>query len=336
VGQIESHAPQLGVVASDLLQARLHVPDIGDLAAQMEVHQTEDVLSVEPLELVEEPHQLDCGEPEFGALPAALGPAARALGGQLDTHSGGRLDAHITGYFEQHVQLVELLQDHDHRVPQLLAHESEAHELLVLVPVADDEMAGVLVQAQHCLKLRLAAALETDTMGSAEFDDLLHHVALLIDLDRIDGGIGPGVAEFLDGVLELTREGLDARAKDVREAEQEGKADALGLKVERQIVEIQTTFPVGIGVHGDVPVRTHAEVTQTPTVHVVQLLCVLRGPSWRCNSCSDRAAPAKGEAAIVMRSLGEGKRCRSSCCLPVAPALHPDPPMRPAAPGTRP
>src|SRR3954470_2896903 len=43
MGQIEAHAAELGVVSADLLQAGLHETDIGDLAAEMEVHQLEDV-----------------------------------------------------------------------------------------------------------------------------------------------------------------------------------------------------------------------------------------------------------------------------------------------------
>ena len=69
---------------------------------------------------------------------------------------------------------------------ELLAHEGEAHELLVLVAVADDQVIGVLGQAEHRLQLRLAAALEADAVRLAELDDLLDDVPLLIDLDRID------------------------------------------------------------------------------------------------------------------------------------------------------
>ena len=151
MGEIEAHVPELDVVAPDLLQPGLHVPDIGDLAAQMEVDQLEDVLPVHPVEPVEQLHQLDGAEPELRPLPAALGPAARALGGQLDPHAGGRLDAHLVRHLEQHLQLAELLQHDHHLVPQLLAHQRQAHELLVLVAVADDQVIAGLAQAEHRL-----------------------------------------------------------------------------------------------------------------------------------------------------------------------------------------
>ena len=107
---------QLGVVAADLLQPGLDVADVGDLAAEVEVDQLEDVLPAQPLELVEQLHQLDRAEPELRALAAALGPPARALGRELDPDAGRRLHAHLVGHLEQHVELAELLEHDDHRV----------------------------------------------------------------------------------------------------------------------------------------------------------------------------------------------------------------------------
>ena len=45
---------------------------------------------------------------------------------------------------EQHVELAQLLEHDEDLVPELLAHEGQAHELLVLVAVADDEVVGGL------------------------------------------------------------------------------------------------------------------------------------------------------------------------------------------------
>ena len=102
------------------------------------------------------------------------------------------VDAHLVGHLEQHVDLAQLLDHDEHLVAELLAHEGEAHELLVLVAVADDQVVGVLGEAEHRLQLRLAAALEADAVRLAELDDLLDDVALLVDLDRIDRGVAAG------------------------------------------------------------------------------------------------------------------------------------------------
>jgi hypothetical protein len=164
-------------------------------------------------------------------------------------------------------------------MPQLLAHERQPHELLVLVAVADDEMVGGLVEAEHCLELRLAAALEADAVGGAELDDLVDHVALLVHLNRVDSRIGPLVAELLDRVVELGSEGLDAGAQDIGEAKQQRQTDTLGMEIHGQVVQIQSAFPIGVGMNGDVTFAVHPEVAEPPSGHVVQLLSVPGGPA---------------------------------------------------------
>ena len=159
--------------------------------------------------------------PNFDFSPPLLAQRPDPSVDELDADADARLGLHLVGHLEQHVELVELLDDDDDLVAQLLAHEGQAHELLVLVAVADDEVVAGLAQAQHGLQLRLAAALEPDAELLPELDDLLHHVALLVHLDRVDRGVAPFVAELLDRVGEMPREGRDARPQDVGEAEQE-------------------------------------------------------------------------------------------------------------------
>ena len=170
-------------------------------------------------QLVDRLHELRGVEAELRLLAAALLPAAEAARRELDAHAGRRRHAHLVGDLEQHVDLAQLLDDDEHLVAELLAHEGEAHELLVLVAVADDQVIGVLGEAEDRLELRLAAALEADAVRLAELDDLLDDVALLIDLDRIHGRVAAGVAELLARLLEARRQRLDARAKDVGEAQ---------------------------------------------------------------------------------------------------------------------
>ncbi len=116
------------------------------------------------------------------------------------------------------------------------------------------------------------------TPGGAELDDLLDHVALLVDLDRVDGGVAPFVPEFLDGVLELGGQGLDPGLEDVGEAEQQRQADALGVEVEGQVVEVESALGIRVGVDDDAPLGVDPEEAEAPALHVVQLLRVLDGP----------------------------------------------------------
>jgi hypothetical protein len=194
--------------------------------------------------------------PNLDFSPARLRPAARALARELDAHADRRRHAHLARDRQQHVELAHLLDDDEHGVPELLAHEGEAHELLVLVAVADDEVIGAVGQREDGLQLGLGAALESDAGCLAELDDLLDHVALLVHLDRIDGRVLPLVLELGDGAREAGVQHLDARLEDLREPQEHGEVDALGLEVVRELEEVERLLgTVLVGAHDDAPGR---------------------------------------------------------------------------------
>ena len=74
---------------------------------------------------------------------------------------------------------------------------------------------------EHRLQLGLAPHLQPHPVLLAELEDLLHHVPLLVHLDRVDGGVAALEAVLLDRAAELLRERLHARAEDVGEAQEE-------------------------------------------------------------------------------------------------------------------
>ena len=151
------------------------------------------------------------------------------------------IDAQLVGDLEQHVDLAQLLEHDEHLVAELLAHEGEAHELLVLVAVADDEVVGALGEAEDGLELRLAAALEADAVRLAELDDLLDHVALLVHLDRIHGRVAARVAELLDRAASKLLDASDSmrerRMSEKRSSS--GQPHALRFEIHRQLVEVE-------------------------------------------------------------------------------------------------
>ena len=191
------------------------------------------------LQPVDRLHELRGVEPELRLLAAALLPASEAARRQLDADAGRRRHAHLVRHLEQHVDLAQLLDHDEDLVSELLAHEGEAHELLVLVAVADDQVIGVLGEPEHRLQLRLAAALESHLMRLAELHDLLDDVALLIDLDRIDGRVAAGVARTPRA---LPRSASSARSMRERRMSEKrsstGQRDPLLLEIVRDLVQV--------------------------------------------------------------------------------------------------
>ena len=234
-------------------------------------------------QLVDHANELARAESELRLLATALRPSSVSLGGELDAHAGLRRDAHFVRDAQQHIELAFLLDDDEHFVAELLAHEGEAHELLVLVAVADDQVVRRLAEREHRLQLRLAAAFDADAMRRAELHDLLDDVPLLIDLDRIDEGVLSLVLEFLDRAIEGVVERFDARAEDVAEAEEHGEADALLTKIHREIEEIEPAIGAReIGTDDRMSLLVDVEVADAPPFDVVQRARLIDAPRGRC------------------------------------------------------
>ena len=213
VADAHARRVQLRVEARDLLQPGLDVADVGDLGAEVEVDELEDLEAVGVAQLVDDSNELARAESELRLLAAALRPAPMALGGQLDAHARLRRHAHLVGNTQQHIELTFLLDDDEHLVAELLAHEGEAHELLVLVAVADDHVIRRFAEREHGLQLRLAAALDADAVRRAELHDLLDDVALLIDLDRVHEGVRSLVLELLYRAIGRRRTSVSMRER---------------------------------------------------------------------------------------------------------------------------
>ena len=271
VRDVEAHRAQFGVEARQLLQAALDEADVGDLRSQMAVDQLHDAELAGRGQLVDDLHELGGAQAELRLLAAGLRPAAAALGAQLDAHPAFGLHAHLLRDLQQHVELADLLDDDEHLVTEPLAHEGEPHELFVLVAVADDEMVGALPQREHGLQLRLRSALETNPGRLAELDDLLHHVPLLVDLDRIHRGVAAGVRELLHRAVELRVERLDPRAEDVGESQQHRKGHALRFQVDRELEQVERAIRmVLVGPDDDVSLLVDVEESVAPALDVVQ------------------------------------------------------------------
>ncbi len=211
---------QAGVDAAGLVHRGADLADVGDLRAQVVVDQLE---AVEHAGAGEQVHRLDnlVGvEPEDGALAAGLGPVAAGLGRQLDADAENGLGVQGLGALEDERQLVGHLHHEDAGEADLGGVEAEVDELLVLVAVADEHRLLVAHHAHGGDQLRLGAGLETVVVARAELGDLLHHLLLLVDLDRVGAHEAAGVAQLFHGGAEGLVEAGDLGVEDVLDAQE--------------------------------------------------------------------------------------------------------------------
>src|SRR5262249_56854619 len=98
----------LDVESTRLAQRVLHVADVGNLAAEVEVEQLEAVEQPRLAHEADRIHQLRAGEPEFRAIAARGLPPASAAGGELHPNPNPRLDAGGPSHFADQRQLGRL------------------------------------------------------------------------------------------------------------------------------------------------------------------------------------------------------------------------------------
>jgi len=162
------------------------------------------------------------GEPELGLLAAGVLPLALADGGQAHAHAQHGAHAQIPGRLHDAVQLRGLLDDDVDPVAQQPADQGQAQVLPVLVAIAHDHAAGAR-ECQHRHQLRLAARLQAHPVA-AGLEDLLHHGALLVHLDGVDGGVVAGKAGLGPCVVEGLTQAVHPVGEDVLEADQHRQA----------------------------------------------------------------------------------------------------------------
>jgi hypothetical protein len=257
--------------------------DRGDLRADVEVHELEAVEHVLGAQAVDRLDDLRRRQAELAALAARVGPLADALGHQPRADADVRPDADVARHADHHVELGEAVDHEDRGAAEALRHERGLDVAAVLVAVADEQRAGRVEQRECDDQLGLAADLEADPVRRAEADDLLHDVALLVDLDRVDAAEAAFVRVVGDRLGERAREPAHAARHDVREPHQERQPEAALLELGQQLEEIDRRAFRAARRHLDVTAFVDAEEAGAPVRDLIELGAVLERPtSHRC------------------------------------------------------
>ena len=278
IAHVGAQAVQLHEDAAGLAQRVLDRADVRDLRADVEVEELQAVEHALGLQALHRGHHLRRGEAELRPVAGGLHPLAGALRAEARPHADHGPDVELAARGQDGVELGHAVHGDDDLAPELLGEERRLDEGLVLVAVAEDEGLGVVVHGQGHQELGLAARLDAEVEGAPVLDQLLDHVALLVDLDRVDAAVAALVVVLGDGLLEGAAELLHAGAQDVGEADQEGKVEAAGAEVVDELLEVDGRRAGPAGGDLDVAGLVDAEEVLAPTVDVVKLDRVLDRP----------------------------------------------------------
>ncbi len=261
----------LGVVTGRFAHARLDVLDIGHLGAQVKMQQLHAIQPPGGTAVLDGRHQLRRTQAELGLLAPGVLPVTLADAHQPHPQADARRHAQLVRQRQQRRQLGHLLHHDMHVKAQLLAHQRQAQVFRVLVAVADDGIARV-GQGQHGQQLRLGARLQADALAVfTGAQNLVHHPALLVHLDRIHRRIAALIVVALNGLPEGPGQQLHPLAKNPGKTRQyrgpqPGRPAAFQHRFQRGLAAL-----LAIGPHTQLALVVDSEVAVAPAIHVVDV-----------------------------------------------------------------
>ncbi len=274
--QWQAQGAQLGIVADGFAEALAIVGQVGDLRTHVEVQQAHALLQAGGAEALDHRQQLGSGETELGLLATGVGPFARRQGRQPHPQANLGRDLELGRLLDHQRDLGLLLDDDEDTVAQFLAHQRQANEFAVLVAVADDG-AALGRQRQHRHQLRLGTGFQTDG-DVAGGDDVFHHRFLLVDLDRIEGGVAALVVEALDVAIEGTGQVAHLALENVGETHQQRQRQPRFAQLADQHMEVDRLAVRAVGADFDVAGIADGEVAGTPVANTIDAAAVRHGP----------------------------------------------------------
>ena len=196
-----------------------------------------------------------------------LAPMAAPLRGKLDAQPQHRINPQRLAPLHHQLQLRRHLQHQHYIQSQLLGLQRQIDELGILVAIADQQRLAVMHERQRRQQLGLAAHFQTIMVLPPILGHLLHHLLLLVHLDRIN----PTVPPLVPLVPDLLPEGLvqfpDARIQQIRKPEERRQME-IPVLLQQALDDLHQTHlgivTVALQPHGGFPIAVHPEKPMTP------------------------------------------------------------------------
>jgi hypothetical protein len=303
--ETRAEAGELRVDLGELVDGVLHAADVVQLRARVAVHQLQAVEHAVRAQHFDELQDLGREQAELGAVSRRFAPSAGALGCELHAHADLRAHLVLLRVLQDVAELREVLDDRDDRPAELGREDHRLDVVVVLEAVADDEPAGrVARHGHHREELGLAAGLEAEAEVGAAAVDLLDDEALLVDLDREDGGVAVLVVVLGDGRGEGIVQGPQTVAQDVGKAKHHRRGQVARLELAHDLVEVDLALAAPVGPAHGVAGGVDAEVARSPGPDRVELLGVLYAP---VRSRRYRSASQAVQIAVPFAARGRGR-----------------------------
>ena len=215
--------------------------------------------------------QFHGAQTELGILAAALGPFARAFAQQPRADADERFHTERFGNRDDVLQLFQLFDDHDDAFAELDAEQRHLDELRVLVAVADDESALLVLQRKAGEEFRLAADFQAEVVRLAGIENFLHDFAELVHLDGKHAAILALKIKFRDGALKRLVNRLNAMPQNILKANEQWKFQPATFGFFNDVRDVHARARVLQGFGDDVAGVVDVKILRAPALDVVEV-----------------------------------------------------------------
>ena len=194
--------------------------DVGNLRTLMIVQHPQAAQVALLLELIHHTDDLRSIETEDRLVPGAFLPMPGTACRESDAYPEIWQHVDFSRSFKNEVELTGHFKHQHHSEAHLLGVQGKVDEFLILVAVADDVGLGVVHVRECCNQLGLGACLESIMVFLTKLRDLLDHLTLLVDFDRIHSAVFSTITDFGHRLVEGFIDFSDAGVKQVAKTHQ--------------------------------------------------------------------------------------------------------------------
>ena len=263
--------PELGIEHGPFPHRLLDGEDVRDLGAAVKMDELEAVGQVGFLEQIGNLENLLGTQAELGILAGGFFPLALAAAHQPDPEADHRRHLQLLGIADDIGDFLDLFHHQDDLLAQLAAQERGLDINGILIAVADDQAFPVVMEGQGRVEFRLGTDLKAVMERLARVDDLLDHLAQLVDLDGINAAVDGFVFQLDNGVVEGLVDPLHPVAQQVMKADEHGKMQTLLHRLLDHVNDGHGAALLLKRRNGHLAAAVDIKIAQSPTGNTIQL-----------------------------------------------------------------
>ena len=273
---------QAGINAAGFEHAGADVADVRDLGTDMVMEQTEAVEHVRGFEFIDDMDEFGGIEPEDAAVAAGFGPLSACAGGKFHADADHGFDLELAAAFDDGGDFTGHFHDHDALDAEFGCIKREVDEFFILVAVADETSLMVGHGSDGGDEFGFAAGFETVVEFASEAGDFLHHLLLLIDLDRINAAVLALESGLFDGFGTSRMQKPDLGVQNISQTEQNGHIHAAFLDPVHDLHQADRRPILAERGDGQFAFSVDVEIIRTPVADAVKVGGIPRSPMFKC------------------------------------------------------